>query len=429
MDKYEALRREREGLVEKMEECTSRHGFDRSQRRAFDKMKARVDEIDRELREDEVVIPYQGPFSPSTTPVGQRSDPGIGTASGPEHRDMFPSARDEYTDFADFGEFCRTMKSGRHDDRLEARALTGAVGSDGGYSVPIQWERWLMDEALGQEVIRPLVKTYPMGSRTLRVPAWDTADLSAGGTGGAIGYWVQEGGTIAETSPKVRQVELSAKKFAVLERSSLEVAEDAIDFGSQVAAQMASTIGHYLDKAFIRGSGAGEPQGLLNAPCKVSITAETGQSASTIVLENIAKAYSRMIPAAQRRAVWLANPDCVPELYNLSIAVGTGGSWVSPMREESGNFYLMGRPVYFSSHCSTLGTEGDLVYFDPQSYAVGLVGGSLRFDFSDHTFFTSAQRAFRGLIRVDGQCLVEDAITPAQGSNTWSPVVTIATRS
>lgn len=415
--------------ADEMEELTENHPFTTEHQRRFDSLKTTLVGLDARLKKLGVERPV---LSPDQFPAPYVEGAGAdlrSVASRPEHRSMFPDLHDERTGFQSFSDFARAMKSGRHDDRLEDRAMTGAVGSDGGYSVPIQWERYILDAALGNEVIRPLVKNIPMSARTIRIPGWDTTDLSAGGVGGAVAYWTSEGGSITETSPKQRQVELSAKKLAILEKSSLELAEDAPDFAPQVADQIGKTLGHYLDKALIRGTGAGQPLGILNSPCLIEVAAEGTEGAGGLVLENAVKMYARMLPIAQRRMVWIANPDCIPQLYTFSIAVGTGGSWVSPMSEQDGQFRILGRPVYFSSHCSTVGTAGDLIALDPESYAVGILGGSMRMDYSDHVYFASAQRAFRALVRVDGQCLVEDEITPAQGSNSWSPIVTVASRS
>jgi len=361
-------------------------------------------------------------------------------ASGPEYRSMFPNA--DYTEtntlfgetrngFESFAQFADYVASGRMDERLNTRAASGAVPSDGGFSMDVQYEQWLLDESLEGEIVRrlPGINIVGMTSRTTKIPAWNSADHSAGAVGGMIGYWTGENTAGSETIPEMNQRELHARKLMVLARSSLELIEDGLSYGQQLQNGMAATLGFYLDDAFINGDGVAKPQGILNAGCAIEVAKESGQGAATVVLQNISKMYSRMLPAAQRRAVWLAHPDVLPQLYQLDIAVGTGGSWVQPMREESGNFFLMGRPVIFTEHLENVGSAGDLAFFDPKSYAVGIREGSLRLDFSDHVGFTSAQRMFRSMIRVDGACVLPEAITLKDGSTTVSPVVTLAERS
>ena len=42
-------------------------------------------------------------------------------------------------------------------------------------------------------------------------------------------------------------------------------------------------LGYFEDVAFISGTGAGQPLGILNAPALVTVSKETGQAADTIV--------------------------------------------------------------------------------------------------------------------------------------------------
>jgi HK97 family phage major capsid protein len=64
---------------------------------------------------------------------------------------------------------------------------------------------------------------------------------------------------------------------------------------------------------------------LLNSGCLVSVGKETGQAAATVVAENVVKMYSRMFAQSRPNAVWLINQNIEPQLFTMSLAVGTGG--------------------------------------------------------------------------------------------------------
>lgn len=398
------------------------------------KLQAQRDELEAraeaERRESLPVNPPRLEFATTTDPE-RTPENRASMFTKPDYRSMFPGVSlDPPKDFRSFSDFADAVAMGRLNEDLQRRAASGAVPSDGGFSLGAQYEQAFLDESLGNEIVRnlPGIVVTGMTERTVRVAAWDSHDHSSGAVGGAIAHWVGEGNDATESTPKQRLIELEARKLVVLSRSSLELIEDGHSFGQQLEAGLSQSLGFFLDEAFLTGNGVGRPLGILNSACKIEVDPEDGQASGSVVLRNISRMYAAMIPAAQRRAVWLANPNILPELYDLSIEVGTGGSWVAPMREESGQFFLMGRPVLFSEHMPSVGEAGDLAFFDPKSYALGIRQNSMRIDFSDHRHFESAQRLFRVMIRVDGQCRLDQPITLKDGETQVSPVVVLAAR-
>ncbi|HUG82555.1 MAG TPA: phage major capsid protein, partial [Bryobacterales bacterium] len=180
--------------------------------------------------------------------------------------------------------------------------------------------------------------------------------------------------------------------------------------------------------AFLTDSGAGQPLGVLNAPATVSVSKETGQAANTIVYENVVKMWSRMWPRGHQNAVWVGNPDIMPALYSMNLAIGTAGVPVfMPANGAAPSATLFGRPLLFSEKVPTLGTVGDLGLYDLTQYAIGL-RAEVALMISPHAYFVSDELAFRLRVRIDGSSLWDAAVTPAKGSNTISPFVVLATR-
>ncbi len=75
---------------------------------------------------------------------------------------------------------------------------------------------------------------------------------------------------------------------------SLYERSDVLSFDQQLSAAMMNAITFDLDWAFINGTGAGMPQGILNAGSKITVAKESGQVADTIVFENIVNMWSRL---------------------------------------------------------------------------------------------------------------------------------------
>ena len=188
-------------------------------------------------------------------------------------------------------------------------------------------------------------------------------------------------------------------------------------------------IAYFEDVAFINGTGAGQPQGILNSDCLISVTKETGQAATTIVKENLDKMYSRMLPSSLGNSVWLAHNDTFPQLASLSQAVGTGGGpvWVSNVAGGPPNS-IYGRPIIFTEKAQTLGTVGDIMLVDLSYYLIG-DRQALTTSASPHVRFTTQETVFLFSERLDGRMWLDSALTPRNGSNTVSPAVALATRS
>jgi HK97 family phage major capsid protein len=222
---------------------------------------------------------------------------------------------------------------------------------------------------------------------------------------------------------------LLAKKLTGYTTVANELMDDsAIPLAALITRLFGEALAYFEDEAFINGSGAGDPVGILNADALVTVAKETGQAATTIVAENLDKMYARMWPAGQARAVWLANNDAFPALAAMSRSVGTGGGpvWVTNMADGPPSS-IFGRPLIFTEKCQTLGTAGDIFYVDLGYYVIGDRQG-LTMTSSAHYLFPNQQTAFMFTQRVDGKPWLDTAITPRYGTNTLSPFVSLATR-
>ena len=279
------------------------------------------------------------------------------------------------------------------------------------------------------ELVRPRAKVYSIGAANkLIVPATVIGDHSNNLYGGVTVSWTGEGDTMTGAEPKLRDIELSPHKLTALYVGSNEWFADAVSANKIVTSTMSGAIGWNLDSAFLKGTGAGQPLGVLNSDCVVEVAKEDGQDADTVVSQNIFKLWAAMHPACHRNAVWVVHPDVLPQLFSLSIAVGTGGgAWFVPAGGQSPYNTLLGRVVIVSEHMEPLGDAGDILLADFSEYVVGL-RKELSIDSSQHVYFTADKTTFRGIMRVDGQPSWNEALTLADGSKTVSPFVTLADR-
>lgn len=326
---------------------------------------------------------------------------------------------------------------GRVDPRLTvgaaATGLSEGVPSDGGF---------LVQKDQASELLRRVYETGQLIGRTRQVPISananglkvnaidETSRANGSRFGGVRGYWANEADEKTASKPKFRQMELDLKKLIGLCYATDELLQDATALESIIMQAFPEEFVFKAEDAMINGTGAGQPLGILNSGCLVSVAKETGQAAATIVPENIAKMWSRCWGRSRANAVWMINQDVEPQLHLMSLPVGTGGVPVYlPAGGLSQSPYatLYGRPVIPVEYCATIGTQGDILLGDWDQYLMIQKGG-VQAASSIHVRFIYDETTFRFVWRLDGQPIWKSALTPYKGSNTLSPFVALDTR-
>ncbi|MEI5100305.1 phage major capsid protein [Streptomyces sp. PmtG] len=310
-------------------------------------------------------------------------------------------------------------------------AFGSSVPADGGFLIPEFLRSELLRVALEMAVVRSRARVVPMETLSVPYPMIDSTSNASSVYGGITGYWTEEGGTLSDSSPTFGRINLLAKKLTLYSEIPNELFQDSlISLEQFMSESYPEALAWFEDVAFTSGDGAGQPLGFLNAPAAVSVAKESGQTADTIVWENIVKAYARMLPSSMSRAVWVANNDTFPELATMALSVGTGGSavWIGDGGGEAAPpMRILGRPVIFTEKVPTVGDAGDINLIDFGYYLIG-DRQAMQSSTSTEFRFNTDKTAMRVIERVDGQPWIQSAITPRQGSNTLSPFVKIAAR-
>ncbi len=307
-----------------------------------------------------------------------------------------------------------------------------SVGADGGFLVQQDFANEIFSKMHEMGSILSRVRRQPVSGNGLIIPAVKETSRATGSRwGGVQGYWVGEGTAPTASQAQFTRLEFTLKKLAAVGYATDELLQDTTAMGMIFQTAFAEELTWLAENAIVNGAGAGDPSGILNADCTVSAAAETGQAATTIEAENIVNMWARLWARSRANAVWLINQDIEPQLFTMSLAVGTGGI---PVYMPAGGLSqspfgkLMGRPVLPVEYCATLGTVGDIILADLSQYMM-IDKNGVRQDTSMHVRFLQDEMTFRAIYRVDGKPLWDSALTPANGSNTQSPFITLATRS
>lgn len=347
--------------------------------------------------------------------------------------------------FKSFGHFCsdlvkveaekrpsETLRTWEDACRKTAGIMEEGDLSQGGYLVPEEFSAKILEKSLETAIVRPRAVIQPMMSNRIVIPADVDPDHSSNYFGGITIYRTAEGAQKSKTNPTFARIALTLHKLTGLCYVTDELLDDsAIAIEANLTRKFGQAIAFVEDDDFLNGDGSNKALGCLNAanPSIITVTAVSGQGASTVIAENIRDMWSRMYPAGQSRAVWLANNDVFPQLFGMSLAVGTGGVpiWL-PAGGISGSPYqtLMGRPLILTEKCQTLGTAGDIALVDFSQYIIGQKGGGGPTTASSiHLRFDYDETVFRFVLRYDGQPTWTSALTPLYSSSTLSPFIVL----
>lgn len=373
--------------------------------------------------------------TPHTSSTSERSGPRLLAAGSARYADVFGQPTPA-RGFKNLGDFCRALVL-RDTQRLEnaATGMNEGFGGEGGFMVPSGFVQAIMDSSLESELIRPRARIVKMTAPHTSVPFIDATNRANSAVGGLRLKWAAEGSSGGSQKAKTSVLNLHAHKGSILVPITRELLEDGPGLQSVLIESMGSAIGFGLDSSFLRGTGAGEPLGILTSPAKIAVTKDASQVAATITATNVTKMISRMLPSSFSKAIWVAHPTTIDQLMRLTVIVKNVaanenvGGFGAPLFQMNadGQATLATRPVLFSEHASVLGTEGDLMLIDPTQYAVGLLR-DVRLDTDPYSGFENDEIKLRLSLRIDGQPLLPNAVTPAQGSTTLSAFITVETR-
>jgi HK97 family phage major capsid protein len=169
----------------------------------------------------------------------------------------------------------------------------------------------------------------------------------------------------------------------------------------------------------------------MNSAALLTIGKETGQAADTVLYENIVKMWNRLPIRHRRTAVWLINQEIEPQLFGMSLVIGTSGVPVyMPANGITGAMYstIFGRPVIPIEQCNKLGDKGDIILTDLSAY-IGTEKGGTQMDSSIHVQFLYDEQVFRFRYRFNGAPYYNSPVASYKNAAfTYSPYITLEAR-
>jgi HK97 family phage major capsid protein len=355
------------------------------------------------------------------------------------HRPAHSSRRDGQS----FGDFLRTVKGANDPWRAETRhaaqarlekvygagyvtktAMSEDSGQGGGYLVPLEYSIELLKVVAEESFIFPRARQIPMAAAETLCPVVSATQAQAAGTapyfGGALFTWGSSQAP-SETEPTFRQLSLKAWDLLGYSVASNQLLADVSDEGEDALVRVfGQAASWYSEYAFLQGTGSARqmPQGVVNAPAALKVSRA---SPGTIGVADVANLATGLLPYCWRHAVWACHPSALTKIMQIGSFFLNG----DPDLADGGMAgMLVGRPVFVTDKLPALGSAGDLVFFDPSLYVIGLRQEVL-VDVSTHANFATNQTVFRVWLRLDGRPQLDGVVTLADGTKTASAYVVL----
>lgn len=322
-----------------------------------------------------------------------------------------------------FGDFLVAVR--RNDaDRLTkvyntTKDLGESPGSAGGYLVPTEYASQLIQAAAFENPVYSRVQKIPVMRDSGSYPALDqyfTPTAGAGTTamaGGVAATYTPAGGTFDETQPAFSVLNWRLNKMGGVTEVENELIEDspfAIEALLRGLFQVA--ISAKNERNILRGTGVGEPLGILNAEVAVGVSDNTTDN---FKWNDVGSMYARF-KGMGGQPVWIIHPSVWPQIMTMN---NSSVSVVQTNLNSGTPNTINGFPVITSEHLPQLGANGSVVLADLSAYVMFEKAG-LSISYSEHVGFKSDVGVWKFRIRNDGKPWLMKPITLASPGSAYT---------
>ncbi len=275
------------------------------------------------------------------------------------------------------------------------------IGEDehGGYLVPDEYQRTLIEALQEQNIFRQLAHVISTSSGDRKIPVAVSKGTAA---------WIDENAAYPESDDTFGQISISAYKLATMIKVSDELLHDSVfDVPSYIAREFARRIGAAEEEAFFIGDGVGKPTGILSATGGAEIGV-TAASATAITFDEVMDLYYSLRSPYRKSAVFIMNDSTVKALRKLKN--GNGDYIWQPSVTAGTPDTILNRPVYTSSFVPTLeGSAKPILFGDLHYYWIADREGR-RFQRLNELYAPNGQVGFLSSERVDGKLILPEAV-------------------
>lgn len=278
----------------------------------------------------------------------------------------------------------------RSNFRNVSNVLQEGVDADGGYLVPEEYDRRLIDVLEEENILRALgTKLTTAGDHKINVAATKPA-----------ASWIEEGQELTWGDSTFSQILLDAHKLHVAIKVTEGLLYDnAFGLENYIITQFGKALANAEEDAFLNGDGKGKPTGIFAKTGGGNVTAEAAAFTGDELINLV---YTLKRPY-RKKAAFIMNDKNLAVLRKLKDA-NDQYLW-QPSLKEGEPERLLGYPVYTSAYA-----PADAIAFGDFSYYNIGDRGSRSFKKLTELFTGNDMVGFVAKERVDGKLILPEAV-------------------
>ncbi len=278
-------------------------------------------------------------------------------------------------------------------------ALQIGTDSEGGYLVPDEYERTLVEALEEENIFRQMAKVIKTSSGDRKIPV-----VASKGTAS----WIDEEGAFPESDDSFGQVSIGAYKLGTLIKVSEELLNDSVfDLQSYISREFARRIGAKEEEAFFTGDGKGKPLGVL-ASTGGAETGVTAASATAVTADELMDLYYSLKSPYRKKSMWVLNDSTIKAIRKLK---DNNGQYLwQPSLAAGTPDMILGRPIKTSAYMPVMAAGAKTIAFGDFSYYWIADRQGRSFKRLNELFAASGQVGFLASQRVDGKLILAEAV-------------------
>ena len=344
---------------------------------AYDKMEAEVVELGKDIERLERQAVLDAKLSQATTaPI--TNQPGEKAKTG--------RASDVYKE--------AMLKALRTNFRQVENVLQEGIDAQGGYLVPEEYDRRLIDVLIEENIMRSLATHITTsGEHKINIAATKPA-----------ASWIEEGGALSFGEATFDQIIMDAHKLHVAIKVTEELLYDnAFNLESYIIDQFGKAIGNAEEDAFLNGDGKSKPLGLFPSATVGVTTSTVSVTADDII--NLIYALKRPY---RKSASFITNDQTLAVIRKLK---DNNGAYLwQPSYQAGEPDRILGYAIHTSAYVPTIAVGQTVMSFGDYSYYNIGDRGSRSLQELKELFAGNGMIGYVMKERVDGKLILPEAV-------------------
>lgn len=278
-------------------------------------------------------------------------------------------------------------------------ALQVGDDAEGGYLVPDEYEKTLVEALEEENIFRTLAHTINTASGERKIPV-----VASKGTAN----WIDEEGPYEDSDDNFSQITIGAHKLGTTIKVSEELLRDSVfDLDAYISKEFARRIGAREEESFFNGDGNGKPLGILaeSGGAEIGLTAA---SATAITADELLDLYHSLKAPYRKNAVWVLNDSTIKAIRKLK---DNNGNYLwQPGLTADKPSTILGRPVYTSVYMPEIAAGAKTIAFGDFKYYWIADRQGRSFKRLNELYAKTGQIGFVASQRVDGKLILPEAI-------------------